>query len=216
MSYTLKKSTTSVYKEKQSEFVGHIFPIKTIQNFKTQLKQLKKDYHDARHFCWAYRMQSENGVEENASDGGEPSGTAGLPILNQLKQNQLINTGLIVIRYFGGTKLGKRGLIDAYGITADETIQKGSPIPFQNHIQYRLNAPTEFFGALSNHIQKCRCRIIEDHSIDSINWIIESPRENINQLIIVVREITHGQGYLEPWDEKKEQANPNQGGNQGG
>ncbi|MBT3589117.1 MAG: YigZ family protein [Candidatus Marinimicrobia bacterium] len=200
MKYTIQKKGTSVYKEKQSEFIGHIYPFSDITQFRFYLKDLKKEYHDARHFCWAYRIQGSHEIEENTSDAGEPNGTAGLPILHQLKQVGLVNVGLIVIRYFGGIKLGKRGLIESYGQSASDTIQTVKRYPFQDVVLYKLTAPMDFYGPLSSHLSQLDGKIIEDQSAQSIVWKIEYPRKQINHLIKMVIESTHGHGILEPWN----------------
>ena len=96
------------FKEHQSKFISHLHPIDDLPTFRTWLSNLRKQYHDASHICWGYRINTDTELEENYSDAGEPSGTAGLPILNAIKQKNLVNNGLAVIRYFGGTKLGKR------------------------------------------------------------------------------------------------------------
>ncbi len=201
MKYTIQKKGTSVYKEKQSEFVGHIFPILSISQFKHHLKDLKKEYHDARHFCWAYRIQNSQEIEENASDAGEPNGTAGLPIFNQLKQADLVNVGLIVIRYFGGIKLGKRGLIDSYGHVANETIRKVKRYTFQDVLIYKLTAPMDFYGPIASHVSQLDSKILEDQSAETIVWKIECPRTKVNACIQSVKELTYGHGFLEPWNE---------------
>ena len=115
---------THTFKEQQSKFISIIFPYDDVSGFKSGLSALRKKYHDASQICWAYRIYTGNQLEENSSDAGEPSGTAGLPILNAMKQKGLVNCGLSVIRYYGGTKLGKRGLIDTYGYSARELIEK--------------------------------------------------------------------------------------------
>ena len=104
----------SSFKIKRSEFIGFLDHISKTEHVIRNLKILKKKYHSARHICWAYRLDSGNELTENFSDGGEPSGSAGIPILNILRKNRIVNGAVFVIRYFGGVKLGKHGIIDAY------------------------------------------------------------------------------------------------------
>jgi len=201
LKYTIQKKGTSVYKEKQSEFIGHIFAISNTSQFRSDLKDLKKEYYNARHFCWGYRILDTHEIEENASDAGEPNGSAGLPILNQLKQYELVNVGLVVIRYFGGTKLGKRGLIESYGQSASDTIQSVNRVPFQDVVIYKLTAPMDFYGPIASHLSQLDSKILEDQSAGTIVWKIECPRTKVNACIKSVKDLTHGHGFLEPWNE---------------
>jgi uncharacterized YigZ family protein len=110
---------------KGSKFIGFLFPCSSAGQFDEVLKDVVSAHPTATHHCYAWRIGLEP-IEEFAQDDGEPPGTAGQPILNQLKSAGLSNSGLIVVRYYGGTNLGKGGLIDAYGHTADLCIAKAS------------------------------------------------------------------------------------------
>ena len=94
----------------------------TFQEFKSWLSQIKRDHYDSSHVCWAYALHREQSIDYHCSDGGEPSGTAGKPILSTIKTNNLIQTGVIVVRYFGGVKLGVGGLINAYRSAAQDAL----------------------------------------------------------------------------------------------
>ena len=116
---TLAKSSTGIYKELGSQFLSFAFPVSSQEEIKTILSNIKKDYFDARHHCYAYRL-GLGGDLWRANDDGEPSSTAGKPILGQLLSHDLSDTLIVVVRYFGGTKLGVPGLIRAYrGAAAD-------------------------------------------------------------------------------------------------
>ena len=110
---TIKGTAEGLYKEKGSKFIARVFNVTTDEEAKKAIIQMKNEYHDARHHCYAYRINPENSFFKS-SDDGEPSGTAGKPILNQIYSNELFNVLVVVIRYFGGTKLGVSGLIRAY------------------------------------------------------------------------------------------------------
>lgn len=122
---TVKVDVSETFREKGSKFIGHLYPVRDVEKFDKKLDKLKSKYPDATHHCYAYRINPNN-LNEFVHDDGEPRGTAGLPILNQLKSFDVANTGLIVVRYFGGTKLGKPGLIDAYGQTARLCLEKAA------------------------------------------------------------------------------------------
>ena len=111
---TVSHIFTSEFKERGSKFIGYLFPAKTEKEFDNHLQKLKTELWDASHHCYGYRIGASKTIEFS-SDDGEPSGTAGLPILNQLKSFELIDVGAVSVRYFGGTKLGKSGLIESYG-----------------------------------------------------------------------------------------------------
>lgn len=118
---TIKGSSKGYYKEKGSKFIALAYPIENEEQFKEVYLSVKKEYHDARHHCFAYRIYPEN-ESVRSSDDGEPSGTAGKPILNQLYSSELFNLIVIVVRYFGGTKLGVSGLINAYKLATQDAI----------------------------------------------------------------------------------------------
>lgn len=110
---TLAKISEGLYKEKGSKFLAFAIPVSDVEEIKEILKEKRKEYHDARHVCFAYVM-GEKGEETRANDDGEPSGTAGKPMLGTLVSKGVTNVLLVVVRYFGGTKLGTSGLINAY------------------------------------------------------------------------------------------------------
>jgi uncharacterized YigZ family protein len=119
--FTIAKPGKGIYKEKGSKFYGFAFPAKNEEEVKKKLEEIKSEYHDARHHCYAYRL-GPDGNDFRMNDDGEPSSTAGKPIYGQIMANELTNVLIIVVRYFGGTKLGTSGLIRAYKTSADEAI----------------------------------------------------------------------------------------------
>ena len=108
-----KKSEPTVFKDRKSKFIAYAFPVQNTEEIKSYIQQLKKTHHNARHWCYAYRLGIEK-ITERANDDGEPSNSAGTPILNQVKAKNLTNILVVVVRYFGGVKLGVGGLINAY------------------------------------------------------------------------------------------------------
>ena len=120
--FTLKGNSEGFYKEKGSKFLAFAYVIQDGKNVKERISELKKKYYDARHFCYAYIL-GFNGEKYRANDDGEPGHSAGDPILGQIRSNELTNTLIVVVRYFGGTKLGIPGLINAYKSAAADAIE---------------------------------------------------------------------------------------------
>lgn len=118
---TIDTEGEGIYSEKRSKFLAFALPVTTIDEVKALVEAYQKKYYDARHVCYAYRL-GERGEQERANDNGEPSGTAGKPILGQIHSRELTNVLVIVVRYFGGIKLGTSGLIVAYRLAAAEAL----------------------------------------------------------------------------------------------
>ena len=110
---TIKSSSQGVFKDKGSRFIALAYPVSNQEEIKPIIEKIRKDYHDARHHCYAYMIGHER-LNWRVNDNGEPSGTAGKPILGQINSYGLTNILVVVIRYFGGTLLGVSGLINAY------------------------------------------------------------------------------------------------------
>lgn len=125
--YTLSAESTALVREKMSRFISFAIPVGSADEAKSRIAAIANKYHDARHVCWAYMIGSAR-TEYLSSDNGEPSGTAGKPILGQINSFNLTNIVIVVVRYFGGIKLGTSGLIGAYREAAREAIEAGTII----------------------------------------------------------------------------------------
>lgn len=123
----IKSATTGVYKEKGSKFIAYSFPVHSEENVKEKLEEIKKLEHSARHHCYAYILNPDKSAQR-ANDDGEPSSTAGKPILGQILSNDLTNILIVVVRYFGGVKLGVPGLIRSYKTAALDAISNSEII----------------------------------------------------------------------------------------
>ncbi len=120
--FTINKIGTGLYKEKGSKFLAFAYPVQSVEQVNTQLELLRKEYHDARHYCYAYTIGNK-ADQFRANDDGEPNHSAGDPILGQIRSLNLTNTLVVVVRYFGGTKLGVSGLITAYKTAAEYALK---------------------------------------------------------------------------------------------
>ena len=128
---TIKGNVQTEIVERKSKFIANLFPAESVNEAEEIIKSIKKKYHDARHNCIAYRIIEDNLMVEKSSDDGEPSGTAGAPMLNVLQKNKLANVLITVTRYFGGILLGTGGLVRAYSdclLKAIEEMKKGKKV----------------------------------------------------------------------------------------
>ncbi|MDC3305449.1 YigZ family protein [Flavobacteriales bacterium] len=123
----VKNHTTGIYKEKGSKFIAYSYPVYSEQEVKEKLEEVKKIEYAARHHCYAYILNPDKSAQR-ANDDGEPSSTAGKPILGQILSNDLTNILIIVVRYFGGVKLGVPGLIRSYKTAAADAISNATMI----------------------------------------------------------------------------------------
>ena len=124
---TIEAESESIFTEKRSKFIAIALPVRTLSEIKAHLEVYQKKYYDARHVCYAYMLGAER-KDFRANDNGEPSGTAGKPILGQINSNQLTDILIIVVRYFGGIKLGTSGLIVAYRTAAAQAIAEATVV----------------------------------------------------------------------------------------
>ena len=125
---TILKNETAEIVEKKSKFIANLFHVESVEEAENRIKDVKKKYFDARHNCIAYRVAENGQIIEKSSDDGEPSGTAGGPMLNILQKNNLCNLVIVVTRYFGGILLGTGGLVRAYSEATQQAIEKSTKV----------------------------------------------------------------------------------------
>ena len=161
---TISSVSEALYKDKGSKFYAFAYPVQTLEQIKEILAEKRKEYYDARHVCYAYML----GYERNkfrANDDGEPSGTAGRPILGQINSSNLTDILIIVVRYFGGTLLGTSGLIQAYKTSAAEAIAAAT-------IEERIVEKT-FVSKFGYQDLNAVMRIMKDFDLTIVNQIQE-------------------------------------------
>lgn len=135
---TINKSTEDIlFKDKNSKFFGYAYPVLDKNEVKHHIESLKKKHHAARHWCYAYQLGTET-IAYRVNDDGEPSNSAGMPIYGQIQSFKVTNILIVVVRYFGGVKLGVGGLINAYKTTAQQTLEAASIIKKTINIDYLL------------------------------------------------------------------------------
>ena len=162
MSYqTLQYTVTARLEIKKSEFIAYAYPVTTREQAMFHVEQLKVKYPDARHWCWAYIIgDPDNTTSAGFDDDGEPSGTAGRPILNVLQHKSIGNIIIIVVRYFGGIKLGAGGLTRAYAGSAQAAVDQMTLQPY---------VPTAKFQIVADFANESQCRYV----VDSLNGTID-------------------------------------------
>ncbi|MDR2293511.1 MAG: YigZ family protein [Prevotellaceae bacterium] len=161
---TIESQTTGIYKEKGSKFLSFACPVYSENEIKLIIAQIKKEYFDARHHCYAYRL-GISGEIFRVNDDGEPSGTAGRPIYGQMLSFDVTNILIVVVRYFGGTKLGTSGLINAYKTAAADAL-KNAKITEQTEQQI---VSLRFCYSAINNIMK----LVKDEKIEILEKITE-------------------------------------------
>lgn len=162
---TIEKAGEGIYSEKRSKFLAFAIPVTTASEVKEQVEAYQKKYYDARHVCYAYRL-GEKGEHFRANDNGEPSGTAGKPILGQIDSRELTNVLVVVVRYFGGIKLGTSGLIVAYRLAAAEALDA------TEHVQKTING--EITLRFPYHLLNDVLRVVKEEEPKVVEQIFDN------------------------------------------
>ena len=166
--FTILKEGTAVFKEKMSKFLSFAIMVDSAEQAKDIIKKFQNQYHDARHVCWAYMIGPDR-KEWQLNDNGEPSGTAGKPILGQINSYGLTNVLVIVVRYFGGIKLGTPGLIAAYREAASLALQDAGKKEVHKMETIRISFPY----VSSNEVMK----VIKSEEVEVIDKIFDNACE---------------------------------------
>ena len=172
---TIKEAGEGLYKEKGSKFIAFAFPVRFEKEIKEHLAQLHKDYHNARHICYAYKLGYDSNSPFRMNDDGEPSGTAGKPIYGQILSHEITDVLIVVVRYFGGTKLGVSGLVNAYKSAALEAISATDIIENIRTTSFSVNYN---FSMMNDAM-----RLVKDHQLE----ILEQSYDEACHLTVAVR-----------------------------
>jgi uncharacterized YigZ family protein len=179
---SIKGNTKALYKQKGSKFIALAYPVNDENEIKQIIDSVKKEHYNARHHCYAYIIDNED-IRYRSHDDGEPRHTAGDPILNQIRSFQLRNVLVIVVRYFGGNKLGKTGLINAYKTASKEALSKATIIEKVQKCEIVINFKYDGINDVMHLIQENDFQIITQKYEDycSINGLI--PRSQVQEII---------------------------------
>ncbi len=157
---SIEKTSVAEFKDRGSRFIAFAYPITRVEEFKEKLASLKKEHHKAVHHCFAYRLGTD-GNNFRVSDDGEPSGSAGRPILGQIDSRQLTNVLIIVVRYFGGTLLGVPGLINAYKTSAALALEATTIVQKPVLINYRLQFDYTLMNEVMKGVKQSDCQVLK-------------------------------------------------------
>ena len=189
---TLSSKSEGKYHEKGSIFSALAIPVSDVAEVKTNLHQLKEQFPDASHICYGYRIKERGRLDEFATDAGEPKGSSGLPILNVLKRNQIVDVVIFIVRYFGGSKLGIPGLINAYGSAAERAIEKGSIQIWIQLERISFNYSYDLQNKVDSVMQKFKVKIIKSDFGESIQVKLEVDVGKAEALAQELSEISNG------------------------
>lgn len=157
--YTIEKGSEAEFKDRGSKFIAYAFPVATVEEVKSCLNKVKGDHPKATHHCFAWRLGLD-GNTYRVSDDGEPSGSAGRPILGQIDSKEITNTLIVVARYFGGTLLGVPGLINAYKTSAALALQVTPVVQKQVEIVYRVQFDYTNMNTIMMVVKQFNCTVI--------------------------------------------------------
>lgn len=164
---------------KKSRFIGVLIPVSSEPEAQGKLKQLFEEYADATHIAYAYRIKSEQGLTYRFHDAGEPAGTAGKPIYQQLDGKHLVNALIAVIRYYGGVKLGAGGLTRAYGNSAKNVIRQAVLVPYVDWQTLHLTLDYNALQAFDYLLKKLEGHIVEQDFAEQVKVTVQLPASQV-------------------------------------
>lgn len=187
---TIDRTSSAEFKDRGSKFIAFAFPIETADDFKMALQELKKEHPKAVHHCFAYRIGTD-GNNFRSSDDGEPSGTAGKPILGQIDSKGITNVAIIVVRYWGGTLLGVPGLINAYKTAAALVLQVTPVVEKQIAVNYAVEFDYTQMNEVMIILKQYNCQVISNEI--QLFCIIRTgiPKNRLDEVLYRLNDLQH-------------------------
>ena len=173
--YLIEKGSESSQVVNHSRFIGYALPCADESQLRARLVEIASTHPNAHHLAFAYRIKTENGIIAHFSDAGEPSGTAGKPILAHISGFDVVNALVAVVRYFGGVKLGAGGLVRAYGGTAKMALENASLIPYVEYAEVRLTIDYPKLQPLTYQVEKAGGEIVSRTFGEQVDLIVRVP-----------------------------------------
>ncbi|KGN82168.1 Xaa-Pro dipeptidase [Porphyromonadaceae bacterium COT-184 OH4590] len=180
--FTIKNESEAIFKDKGSKFIAFALPVNTVEEALNRVKDKRKEFFDARHVCYAYVLGCERDVFR-ANDDGEPSGTAGKPILGQINSKELTNILIVVVRYFGGTLLGTSGLINAYKTAASDAIDSAQIEEIAIEKIVRINFGYDNLNFVMRMVKDFELKIINQQQASSCTFTLSCKQVFVERLI---------------------------------
>ena len=181
---TIKEDVSAEIVEKKSKFIANIFYIKSVEEAEEKIKNINKKYFDARHNCYAYSVFTEDGIVNRFSDNGEPSGTAGSPMLNIINSKELTHILVIVTRYFGGILLGTGGLVRAYSEATQKALENASEISMDIGVNSKIVTIYSDLEKLKYYLKQKDIEITKINYLENIEVYIDITKKLYENLII--------------------------------
>jgi uncharacterized YigZ family protein len=184
----LQASEEILFKEKNSKFFGYAFPIKSEEEVKTAIESLKKQHSSARHFCYAYQIGTDK-IQYRVNDDGEPNNSAGIPIYGQIQSFNVTNILIVVVRYFGGVKLGVGGLISAYKTTAQEVLQSVEIIEKTIDVHFLIQFDYKNMNKIMRIIKEKNLVIVVQKMAENCEIQISTRKKNAESIFSIFESI---------------------------
>ena len=182
--FTLQTPATATYEEKQSKFIAHLIPYSL---YKATLEHLKQEHPKARHFVTSYRYINEyDQIVENSSDDGEPKGTSGKPTLAVLQGKELVNIAVIVVRYFGGTKLGTGGLVRAYSEAVNMALASAELLEYKKLFSKCLQFSYSDTSKVEYECNRLHVEVIEKNFEADVKFVVQADEKVLGELVEVL------------------------------
>lgn len=189
---TLAKNVSCEMEERKSVFIGHATPIKSEDEARAFIDVKKREFHDATHNCYAYLLN--DGAIARYSDDGEPSGTAGVPILNVIKMSGATDLAVVVTRYFGGILLGAGGLVRAYTASSKMAMDEAGFAVFEEYALLKISVTYSDYQRLTVALEKINATEENCEFGENVTLVSAIEKNRINELLTLVSELTYGKG----------------------
>jgi uncharacterized YigZ family protein len=177
----IQKHYTCTLEVKQSKFIAHLIPYEL---YEITLEQLKQEHPKARHFVTAFRYLNQyDQIVEHSSDDGEPKGTSGKPSLMVLQGQELINTAVVIVRYFGGTKLGTGGLVRAYSDAVNQVIDEAELVEYEKEFTQKISINYADVRLLEYECESLGVQIVEKIFLTDVECLLKAPKESLETLL---------------------------------
>jgi uncharacterized YigZ family protein len=185
---TITNSSEGIYKDKGSKFLAYAYPVSSEDEVKAHLEALRKEHHSARHHCWAYKLGNKGEVYR-CSDDGEPTNSAGKPILGQLEAFDVTNVAVVVVRYFGGVLLGVGGLIQAYKEAAKSALASSEIVERIVEVHFKIEYTYEQSSAVQIVLKRYKCAVRSQSYTDVCSIHFSVAKSNADDCVLAFQQI---------------------------